>query len=535
MHNLLRRFIFIFLVFMVIFAAMPIFAASARNPFMDVPENSWAYDAIARLASRGIISGYPDGLYKGRQSITRYEAASIVARTMAYFDSRRASVQDTETLKKLILEFKDELNVIGVQFDDIEKDAALFKERLSGWRMSGRIRMDADFRNAENIGFISGNESMGNVGFGDARLNIERWYGDRNSYYFLTQLRANNNKGDDNQAPSLDMYYFYTKIPFYYGSFLTVGRAGADNLDARFAYATPGPGRYSTWGWFDDSAHSMIKVDFNFVIFNFAAYIARGRVNGAGGTVFNSGIWEPYTSDAWNIFTNFDIKLSRSFGFGLGAQYLIQDDWNIASPINLWEGRAWRSIFTSWLGLDYNISDGVTAHGIIYYQNARTDDDYWGSGDVTNRPDGGIAWRAALKIDQDILRFTSLYAEYMRVPSGFYALDGIGNNMLLGDAEYDRVSFFNNVANHSISMWRIGANQRWNNKLSTWLYYADINGSASAGYSDFSVGLRQYGIGIEYAYNNYTMFGLNYLKWDGKDDWSDKSYSRVRFTTQVVF
>jgi hypothetical protein len=185
--------------------------------------------------------------------------------------------------------------------------------------------------------------------------------------------------------------------------------------------------------------------------------------------------------------------------------------------------------------LDYNISDGVTAHGIIYYQRAKTDDNFWGSGDVTNRPDGGIAWRAALKINQDILKFTNFYAEYMRVPSGFFALDGIGNNMLLGDTEYDRVSFFDNVANHSVSMWKIGANQRWNNKLSTWLFYANINGSASSGYSDFDVGLRQYGLGIEYAYSNNVMFGLNYLKWDGKDDWNDKSYSRVRFTTQVTF
>ena len=50
----------------VLFAfAAPVFAAT--NPFMDVPMNHWAYDAIGQLAAHGILSGYPDGTYKGKQ------------------------------------------------------------------------------------------------------------------------------------------------------------------------------------------------------------------------------------------------------------------------------------------------------------------------------------------------------------------------------------------------------------------------------------------------------------------------------------
>jgi hypothetical protein len=480
-----------------------------------------------------MIAGYPDGQFKGSQSLTRYEAASIIARVIASFNKSKASAQDMETLRKLAVEFKDELDVLGVQTGDIEKDMALFKEHLGGWRMSGNICMDVDYKNAEGYGLFS--ENIGNIGFGDARFNFERWYGNRNEYYFLAQLRATNGNGIDEHAPYLDLYHFYTRIPFYFGSFITVGNAGANDLDARFAYLTPGSGRYSTWGWFDDSPLHMIRVDMNFVVLNFSAYIAHGTVDGAGGTILKSGIWEPYSPDAWNILTNLDVKLNQAFGFGIGAQYLSHDDWNIDSPINNFEGRAWRDIFTSWLGLDYNISDRAKIHGIVYYQTARTEDDYWGSGSTTDRPDGGIAWRAALEINQNVLSLTSLYAEYMRVPSGFFALYGIENNMLLCDAEYEPVSFFGNVANYDISMWKIGANQRWNDKFSSWLYYADVNGSASAGYSMIDAGLRQYGAGIEYTCNSNVMFGLNYLKWEGKDDWSDKSYSRIRFTTQVAF
>ena len=536
MFNYAKKIISIFSVLIIICVAEPAFAATAKNPFIDVPENSWAYDAIVRLASRGIISGYPDGLYKGKNSLTRYEAASIVAKAIAYFDRSKANVQDAEMLKKLAAEFEYELNAIKAQSDGVLHDEELFKERLNGWRLSGSILMDADYRNALNIGSISGSENMGNIGLGEAIFNMERWYGGGNELYFHSQLRTHDESGVDSHSPSLnDMYYFYTRVPLYLGSFLTVGKAGADNLDTRFAYTTSGSGRYSTSGWFDDSPLQMMRVDLNFVILNFTSYVAHGNVHGAGGTKFDNGIWDEYSPHAWNIFTNLDVKLSQYLGFGLGAQYLVHDDWNVPDSLAIGQGKAWDNIFTSWLGVDYNLSNEAAIHGIIYYQRAKTDDNYWGSGSVTDRPDGGIAIRAALDIDQSLLKFTSLYAEYMKIPSGFFALDGIENNMLLGEVEYEPVSFFGNVANHDISMWKIGANQKWNDKLSSWIYYADINGRASSGYSSFDAGVRQYGAGIEYAYKNNMLFGLNYLKWDGKDDWNDKSYSRIRFSTHIAF
>ena len=534
MNTIAKKIVFITLVIIAVCIAEPVFAAGAKTPFADVPEGSWAYDAIARLSSRGIISGYPDGLYKGRQSMTRHEAASIVARAAANLDRSRANAQDAEVLKRLFAEFRDELDALGVRMDTLGSDAGALKNRLGGWRLSGLILMDIEHRRASNIDFISDCENMGSAGFGDARIDMERWYGDKNMAYFLARFRAFDNR-DDSRVRSFEMEYFYTKIPFYYGSFITVGYAGADDLDARFAYETPGTGRYSSWGWFDDNQQYMLRLDFNFVILNFTAYVSHGQVDGSGGTKFNSGVWEEYSPHAWNIFTNLDVKLNQNLGFGLGAQYLIHDDYNIARSSAIGEGKAWSDIFTSWFGVDYDFLNGAILHGIIYYQRAKTDDVFWGTGDAPDRPDGGIAWRVALELDQDVLGFTSLYAEYMRMQYGFFAPCGIENNILLGHSEFDKVSFFGNVANHDISVWKIGANQQWNDKLSTWLFYADVNGKAAGEYSREDAGLRQYGIGVEYAYSNNVMFGLNYLKWEGKDSFSGQCYSRVRFTTQVTF
>lgn len=50
-------------------------AAAAANPFSDVPQDHWAYDAVAQLAKDGVIDGYGDGRYQGERNITRYEMA----------------------------------------------------------------------------------------------------------------------------------------------------------------------------------------------------------------------------------------------------------------------------------------------------------------------------------------------------------------------------------------------------------------------------------------------------------------------------
>ena len=123
-------------------------ALSATNPFMDVPMNHWAYDAIGQLAAHGILSGYPDGLYKGRQATTRYEMASALARALAVVDMTKASKQDVEMLKRLVVEFKDELEALGVRVDELDKRVAVLEDRLGGWHIHGTLVFDVRYVNA---------------------------------------------------------------------------------------------------------------------------------------------------------------------------------------------------------------------------------------------------------------------------------------------------------------------------------------------------------------------------------------------------
>lgn len=93
-------------------------SAFAANPFVDVPSDSWAYQSVVALADAGIIQGVDGQYFQGHRSITRYEAAEMVAKAMAHMD--KASVEQRALINKLADEYADELNSLGVRVTNLE-------------------------------------------------------------------------------------------------------------------------------------------------------------------------------------------------------------------------------------------------------------------------------------------------------------------------------------------------------------------------------------------------------------------------------
>jgi len=113
---------FIFICLIITLLSLPAFA----NPFVDVPPNHWAYDAVNILAARGIIIGYPDGTFGGNRSMTRYEFAQAVARGIAHIEmyldeAGRVNQSDIILLDKLVQEFADELKNLGVTIEELKR------------------------------------------------------------------------------------------------------------------------------------------------------------------------------------------------------------------------------------------------------------------------------------------------------------------------------------------------------------------------------------------------------------------------------
>ncbi len=117
------------LVLVLVFA----FALTAMaNPFVDVPLNHWAYDAVQSLAAKGIVIGYPDGTFGGNRTLTRYEFAEATARVMAYVEGMDfASAEDVAILEKLAIEFADELASLGVTVADLEAAVGANSEAIA--------------------------------------------------------------------------------------------------------------------------------------------------------------------------------------------------------------------------------------------------------------------------------------------------------------------------------------------------------------------------------------------------------------------
>ena len=110
--------------------------------FKDVDQNHWAYQAVENLRAKNIVVGYPDGYFRGKRTLTRYEFAVALDRLLKSLPGNgRANKGDkgdqgekgdkgdagekveqgppgmtpeeVATLRRLTQEFRDELGAAG--------------------------------------------------------------------------------------------------------------------------------------------------------------------------------------------------------------------------------------------------------------------------------------------------------------------------------------------------------------------------------------------------------------------------------------
>ena len=93
--------------------------------FPDVADNHWAYEYVSKLAGNGILEGYPDGLFKGNQMMTRYEFAAIVYRLM-----EKGLGHTNPEMNRLAREFSNELSYIRIDTIHQDKDGTPTVQRV---------------------------------------------------------------------------------------------------------------------------------------------------------------------------------------------------------------------------------------------------------------------------------------------------------------------------------------------------------------------------------------------------------------------
>jgi hypothetical protein len=165
---------------------------STATQFSDLQPTDWAYQALSNLIERyGCVAGYPNGTVKGKQAMTRYEAAALLNACL----DRITDV--TDELKRLMKEFEKELAVLKGRVDGLEAkvgqlDATQFSTttKLSGiatfvlgansFGGTGTSNLQAQARATE-----------GGTSFNyDVRLNLDTSFTGKD--LLRTQLRAGN-------------------------------------------------------------------------------------------------------------------------------------------------------------------------------------------------------------------------------------------------------------------------------------------------------------------------------------------------------
>ncbi|MDR3076906.1 MAG: hypothetical protein LBU26_06360 [Synergistaceae bacterium] len=170
---------------------------------------------------------------------------------------------------------------------------------------------------------------------------------------------------------------------------------------------------------------------------------------------------------------------------------------------------------------NFKFHPSVAFKGIYYYQSQ--DDNL-----VNVDEDSANAWKAILDINQDLLKFTSLWLEYGQRDNNFaydnYAYDHYGGNASANEPTNTNTS----------KIIFVKAAQKWGEtKWDSYLRYMHVDYDTT-GIDDF----QQIGVSIGYQWNPAVHFELLY---DNLDYGNDVGNSRVdddhviMFRTQVAF
>jgi hypothetical protein len=467
-----KLFALLAIVTLVAFAA-PAFAA---NPFADVPMNHWAYDAVAQLAANGIVVGYPDGAYKGPQAATRYELAAVVARALANVDMNKASKQDLEMLKKLVVEFKSELDALGVKVDKLDARVALLEERIGGWKFSGNFRFTAKWADDDNP---YGVDQDSNWSVDRFRWNIVKYVDDK----VTLNVRLQGGGGAD-----LAVARAYATIKFPWDITAQVGRFPLD--------------------WEGD-----------FYATDFAGYM----MNDAYVTDYDplaTAIWfsKPFEMGSFEMFVAHNEDEADYYQYGARLAFNFNE--NFAAAVNYvkydftdWDGN---DFATLWGDLIVNFNENVAFKGQYFTQDTDWNND-------------ASAWKAILTFSQDMLKFTDLWVEYAQLEEGFffayadpYAWATSGSPFLVSGGIGAYTPYDTNVLN-------IVAKQKWNDQW--WTYVRYINVDVDDDYYSY----KGYTGSVRYNYTPNLWFEVGYDKIDPDYDYGDFGDDMVWFRTTVNF
>ena len=434
------------------------------------------------------------------------------------------------------MEFKDELDALGVKVDSLDKRVAVLEDNLGGWKLSGKLYFEADFANSDvtNQAGVAQGSKYTQSGLDNSfqksqfRLYLAKQISENTS--FFSEWRAGsesagddtNGYGDVSQI-NARVVYVDTVLPWEIG--FRVGRFMMDFEADHGLYVD------------NDAIYGDYRLDgFQFTK-NWGSFSAKaiiGRNSGFGGSKTTYGDPAQTSSDVDYMTYALDLtwQPSEAFFLGVNGVWRMEDgNGEPYGPIAGYNGDAY-DMATYSVYASYNFTPAIALQGLYYWQDLDEGIVWAKRDDNTVTEDSPTAWKAVLDISQDVLKFTSLRFEYMqhdnmfwgpRNPYSFDALTGnaanITDNMPWNDGTSD--------------LFFIRAEQKWNDKWSTYLRYQQADFDTD-NYDD----AKGYGIGITYQYTPAIAFRLAYDYLDYGDGTGQKYNGDdqvIQFRTAINF
>jgi len=488
-----KRFLFGAIFLSVVFFSFPSLAAT--NPFMDVPNGHWAYDSIAQLAAKGFLSGYPDGTYKGAQPMTRYSAASATARVLAAMDAEKADRQDVEMLKRLVVEFKDELDALGVKVNKVDGRLAVLEEKLGGWSISGSFRMDWKWADLEGGSYTEEGKQDLSMRFDDNWIQLVRRIDEKVTYSAL--LARRNSSG------------LYWKE-----NFITVNFPW--EITAKF-------GRTDGIVWEEGLYNDAYGDDAWFLNDNIEGMVFDKQF-GMGAFALLWGHYDDPSEEGEQDIYGARMRLDFNEELSMSVNGLVKE-FKLGSNAEL------EKVQSYWIDFGVNFTPDIALRGM--YAANKYD---WAAAN-NGLDDSPKAYKAILDIGRDTLKYSSLWIEYAKLDPTFMThINGLAYAEQIAEDSAASPAFGidDPTRNNGMNYLLIAAEQEWSERWVTFFRYLDVKYDVSAdGMADHT----NWMLGVRYLYSPSLQFELLYdkIEFDNAALWTQKDDHMIRLRTSISF
>ncbi|HAE40366.1 MAG TPA: hypothetical protein DCG57_17285 [Candidatus Riflebacteria bacterium] len=156
---------------------LPAAAMAQSAAFQDLPRDHWAYSDVEFLISQGYMEGYPDGTFKGRKVTTRYDVALMLARILKRMEEKKANIdaaseEERAALTRLTKEFRDELGLLDVRVDSLERRMVDSENKMKTFEdQLPKVKITGTYRGRGQ--YIIDPDTVGRDDYGDERTFSE--------------------------------------------------------------------------------------------------------------------------------------------------------------------------------------------------------------------------------------------------------------------------------------------------------------------------------------------------------------------------